>query len=599
MSEFKAPLRDMQFALNEVLDLHAHYQALPGGEEANQDTVDAIVAEAIRFAETVVAPLNPIGDQEGCTFSDGRVSTPRGFKAAYDQYVTAGWPSLSHPEQYGGQNLPSSLGFFVSEIMATACHAWVMYPGLSQGCVSAVERWGSDQQKSRILPSMVSGAWTGTMCLTESHCGSDLGLLRSRAEPQAGGGYQISGNKIFISSGEHDLAENIIHLVLARLPGAPEGTAGISLFIVPKVLVNDDGSLGAKNSVHCGAIEHKMGIKGNATAVLNFDAAIGDLLGPANRGLNCMFTFINESRLGVGQQAMAHIERSFQKSLRYAKERLQMRSATGHKRPDKPADPIIVHPDIRRLLLTQKAMLEGARLLSYYCALRVDLQHNCADQDERDAAARRLALLTPIAKGFITEIAIECANHGIQIFGGHGYIVEHGMEQILRDVRVTALYEGTTGIQALDLLGRKLYGGGELLQSFLQEIRGFCQRSEVQPEMQEFTGPLLDQVAQWQDLTESIFTATAKNADEIGAAAVDYLMFSGYATLAYMWAMSAAAAFKSLGQEQARQPDFYQSKIDTARFYYQRIMPRNLTHAAAIRAGADSLMAMGSGRFSF
>ena len=600
MADFKAPLRDMQFALNEVLGLQEHYRKLPGGEEASQDLVDAILEEAARFAETVVAPINQIGDQEGCTWTDGEVTTPNGFKAAYDQFVEGGWPSLSRAEEYGGQNLPGSLGFIVSDIMAAACHSWVMYSSLSQGCMTSIERWGSDEQKSSILPSMVNGAWTGTMCLTESHCGSDLGLLRTRAEPQADGSYHITGTKIFISSGEHDLAENIIHMVLARLPDAPEGTAGISLFIVPKVLVNDDGSLGARNSVSCGSIEHKMGIKGNSTAVLNFDAAIGTLIGPANRGLNCMFTFINESRVGVAQQAVAHIERSFQGSLQYAKERLQMRSATRRLRPDKPADPIIVHPDVRRMLLTQKALLEGARLLCYYCTLRLDLQFHAATEEEREAADRRLALLTPIAKGFVTEVAIESTNYGIQIFGGHGYIAEHGMEQIVRDVRITALYEGTTGIQALDLLGRKLYGsGGSLLQSLVEEIRDFCQQAEASPGMQEFTTPLLSHVQQWQDLTESIFAASANDANEIGAAAVDYLMFSGYTTLAYMWAMSARIALDTLAHKDPEQPDFYQSKIETARFYFQRIMPRNLAHAAAIRAGSDSLMAMEANNFSF
>ena len=600
MPEYKAPLRDIEFVTNELLDFEQHYANLPGCEDATPDLVGAILTEAAKFTEEVLSPLNRIGDEQGCTrHEDGSVSTPEGFKDAYQQYVEGGWPSLAHDVEFGGQGLPESIGSIISEMVGSANWSWGMYPGLSHGCMKTLEAHGTEQQKNLFLPNLVSGQWTGTMCLTEPHCGTDLGMLRTKAEPNDDGSYNISGTKIFISSGEHDMADNIIHIVLARLPGAPEGTKGISLFIVPKINLNADGSLGDTNGVTCGSIEHKMGIHGNSTCVMNFDGAKGFLIGPENRGLNCMFTFMNTARIGTALQGLAAAESSYQGALAYAKERLQMRSLNGPKQPESPADPIIVHPDVRRMLLTQKAFAEGNRAMLYFGAQQNDIAHHSDNEEERQHAEELLGFLTPIMKAFMTETGFEAANHGVQVFGGHGFISEWGMEQIVRDTRISMLYEGTTGIQALDLLGRKvLMSQGDSLRNFTKIVHKFCKAQEGNAAIGEFIAPLAKLNKEWGELTMQVGMKAMQDKDEVGAASVDYLMYSGYAALAYFWARMALVASQQIA-EGGEDTAFYQAKLDTARFYYQRILPRTLAHAAMIQNGAGSLMAMESDHFSF
>ena len=592
MSDYKAPLRDLHFNLFELFDYEAHYQSLPGYGEVNAELVTTILNEFDKFCSNILSPLNAVGDQEGCTWSDGEVATPSGFKEAYRQYVEAGWPALANEPAYGGQGLPESLSIMLGEMRGTANWSWGMYPGLSHGAVNTIELHGTDSQKQRFLTPLVEGTWTGTMCLTEAHCGTDLGLLRTKAEPTADGSYQITGTKIFISSGEHDLTENIVHIVLARLPDAPMGVKGISLFIIPKFNVNDDGSMGERNTVRCGSIEHKMGIHGNATCVMNFDGAKGYLLGEPNQGLQAMFTFMNTARIGTALQGIAHMELGYQKSLAYAKDRLQMRSVTGPKNPDGPADPIIVHPDVRRMLLTQKALSEGGRMMVAYTGKLVDVIERGADEAERKAAEDMLSFMTPIAKAFLTETGFESANLALQCFGGHGYIKEWGVEQNVRDARIGMLYEGTTGIQALDFIGRKVLGsGGALLQNFTREIHHFCKDNAEIAELQEFVEPLQSLNKKWGELTLHIGTKAMENADEAGAASVDYLMFSGYACLAYFWAKAAVKAQAALAL-QTSESEFYKAKLITAQFYYQRILPRTSACEAAILSGADNLMSL-------
>ena len=589
MPEYKAPLRDISFVMNEVLEAEKLYQSLPGYEEATTDLMNAITEEGAKFCEGVLSPLNHSGDQEGCTWSEGNVKTPAGFKEAYQQFVENGWPSLSAEVEYGGQGMPNLVGIVNTEMVGTANWAWGMYPGLSHGAIKTIEEHGSDEQKDRYLTRLISGEWTGTMCLTESHCGSDLGLLRTKAEPQADGSYAITGQKIFISAGEHDMTDNIIHIVLARLPDAPAGTKGISLFIVPKVNVNDDGSLGDRNPVNCASIEHKMGIHGNATAVLNFDGAKGYLIGPENKGLNCMFTFMNTARIGTAAQGLAHMELSFQGALAYAKDRLAMRSLTGPKNPDGPADPIIVHPDVRRMLLTQKAFAEGSRAMLYFLSMQGDIVDK-GTEEEAKAADDLMSLLTPIAKAFMTETGFEAANHGVQVFGGHGFIQEWGMEQIVRDCRIAMLYEGTTGIQAMDLIGRKVLGsGGKLLTQFTAMIDELV--ASGAEEDKQFLEPLKADSDEWLGLSMKIGEAAMSNPDEAGAAAVDYLMYSGYVSMAYFWARMAIVARQKIA-EGGEDKSFYEAKLMTAQFYFERLLPRTESLKATMLAGADSLMQM-------
>ena len=598
MPEYKAPQREMKFVLNEVLNIEEHYQRLPGCEEATADVVDAILEEGAKFSERVLSPLNQVGDSQGCKFEDGVVTTPDGFKEAYQQFVEAGWPSLPHKPEFGGQGLPESLGIVINEMIGTANWSWSMYPGLSHGAMATIEEHGTEEQKGTYLTKLISGEWTGTMCLTESHCGTDLGMMRTRAEPQEDGSYNLTGTKIFISAGEHDMAENIVHIVLARLPDAPAGTKGISLFIVPKFVPDAEGNVADRNGVSCGSIEHKMGIHGNATCVINFDGAKGFLIGPPNRGLNCMFTFMNAARIGTAIQGLVHAEAGFQGSLAYAKDRLQMRALTGPKNPDGPADPIIVHPEVRKMLLTQKAIAEGGRAMCYYTAMLIDTTSKSQDASEREDADQLLALLTPIAKAFLTELGFECANHGMQIFGGHGYIAEWGMEQNVRDSRISMLYEGTTQIQALDLLGRKvLMTQGASLRKFTKIIHKFCKEESGNKALKPFVKQLSEMNKEWGDLTLKIGMKAMKNRDEVGAASVDYLMYSGYVTMAYLWLRMAKVAQEKLDSG-ADDADFYKAKMITTRFYFERILPRTRGLVETMLSGADNLMAMDEALFS-
>lgn len=591
MSNYTVPIRDIEFDLFELLDFENHYASLGLDEDAAPDIIKAILEESAKFCENVLVPLNAVGDKEGCEWDDAVVTTPTGFKEAYEQYVEAGWPSMTHNVEHGGQGLPESLGTVLSELVGSANWSWSMYPGLSHGAMKTLELHGTDEQKKTYLEPLVSGNWTGTMCLTEAHCGTDLGMLRTKAEESADGSYKITGTKIFISAGEHDMADNIVHIVLARLPGAPEGTKGISLFIVPKFLPAADG-VGERNAVACGSLEHKMGIHGNATCVMNFDGATGFLIGPPNRGLNCMFTFMNTARIGTAIQGLAHAEVGYQKSLEYARDRLQMRSLSGIKNTEGPADPIIVHPDVRRMLLTQKAFSEGGRMLIYYASQLVDIENHASDETEKTRASELLAFLTPIAKAFLTETGFESANLGMQCFGGHGYIAEWGVEQNVRDSRISMLYEGTTGIQALDLLGRKvLMSQGESLKRFTKIIHKFCQANADNDAMNEFVEPLSALNKEWGDITMHVGLTAMENPDEVGAASVDYLMYSGYIVLAYFWAKAALVA-------QPQSDDaFYSSKVKTARFYYQRILPRTSSLVLTMKSGAANLMAFADNEF--
>jgi hypothetical protein len=596
MLSYKAPISDIKFLFEDVFDYYPHYAKYPEFEEASPDLVDAIFQECAKFCENELLPINQSGDKEGCTFDSGKVTTPKGFKEAYQQYVEGGWQSLSHPMEYGGQGLPPSLGMVKSEMMGTANWSWAMYPGLSHGAMDTIAVHGTTEQKEIYLTKLTEGTWTGTMCLTEPQCGTDLGQVKTKAELNEDGSYAISGTKIFISAGEHDLTDNIIHIVLARLPNAPKGTKGISLFIVPKMQVDEAGNIGEFNQVNCGSIEDKMGIKGSATAVLNFDNAKGYLIGPEHKGLECMFTFMNTARVGTALQGVCASELSYQNSLIYAKERLSMRSLSGTKQPDKVADAIIVHPDVRRMLMTQKAFSEGGRAMIYYTAKLVDDIEMAKTEKERKAADYRLGFITPILKAFLTEVGCESASHGLQIYGGHGYIKEWGMEQIVRDTRIATLYEGTTGIQALDLLGRKiLMNRGKSLKAFTMEILGYCKEKSMissnphKRKMNKFIWPLSKSVANWQQYSLRLALKAKKERDLVGAASVDYLMYSGYIVMAYFWAQMAQTAYEKLAGD-VENRDFYRAKIKTAEFYFERILPRTKSLAKTMMADPKSLM---------
>ncbi|WP_101756736.1 acyl-CoA dehydrogenase C-terminal domain-containing protein [Oceanicoccus sp. KOV_DT_Chl] len=589
MSDYKAPLRDLQFSLYEVNAYRDHLNSFAAGEAFSDDLYHAITAEAAKFAEKTLAPLNQSGDREGARLvSPGTVETPDGFKQAYTDFVNGGWPSMEFAEERGGQNLPASLATVVYEMFHGANSSWSLYPGLTEGATVTLLTHGSDAQRDLYLSKMVAGHWTGTMNLTEPHCGSDLGLLKTKATPQPDGSYRISGSKIFITSGEHDLSENIIHLVLARLPDAPAGVKGISLFIVPKFLVNDDGSLGDRNKLVCGSVEHKMGLKGSATCVMNYDDAQGFLIGKEHCGLACMFTMINKSRLGVSIQAVGIADGALQSSYNYSHERLQGRAPGGTANPDKIADPIIVHADIRHKLLTQKALLEGGRFLCHYSAMLVDHEFQ-GDSQQAKTASEKLAIMIPIVKACVTEWSVESVDLALQSLGGHGYIAEWDIEQRYRDVRPSRIYEGTTHIQALDLLGRKILGGkGQALEQWLQEMENYCESVDADAS----TEPLLYQfralLADYRSLLSNIVERLASHPDYIPGVASDFLMISGYLALAFMWAKAAVVSQSKL-QKPDDDADFYTDKLNTADFFYQKILPRVSFHTASINAGVESL----------
>ena len=594
MSSYKAPLADIRFALYDVLGAEALFSQL-GYTDATRDVLDAVLDEAGRFTETVLAPLNSVGDEIGCNFdkATGEVTTPPGFRQAYTQFVEGGWTGLTAAPEFGGQGLPHAVGVPLNEMINAANLAWGNFPLLSHGAVEALKHHGEDWQREAFLKPIVEGRWTGTMCLTEPHCGTDLGLMKTRAEPNEDGSYAISGTKIFITAGEHDLTDNIVHLVLAKLPGAPAGAKGISLFITPKFKVSRDGVMGERNALRCGSIEHKMGIKGSVTCVMNFDGAQGYLIGEAHKGLHAMFTMMNTARLGVGLQGVGLSERAYQNALAYSLDRLQTRSLSGPKFPDKPADPIIVHPDVRRMLLTVKSLVEGSRLLALHAGTLIDIATHAQEPAERERADTLVSFLTPIAKACQTEWSIENTYHALQCFGGHGYIREYGMEQLARDARITTIYEGTTGIQALDLMGRKTAASKAAgLKLFLGEVEAFAAAHDNDAALAEFIVPLRQKAGEWAALTQGILQRAAGDAEEIGAASTDYTFYSGYVVLAYWWARSVAAANASVHDSA-----FKQAKLETARFYFARILPRTLTHAAAIQSGASPLMAMAAERF--
>jgi alkylation response protein AidB-like acyl-CoA dehydrogenase len=587
MVQFRVPRRDIQFLLHDVFEFERHYAGIEAHEAPNRELIDAIVDEAARFAETELFPLNRVGDEQGCRLEGGEVTTPAGFKAAYQTYRKGGWAALAGHPEYGGQGLPYSLNLLAIEIRTTANHAWAMYPDLSHGAMSALAKHGTAEQKALYLRRLYSGEWTGTMCLTEPHAGSDVGLLRTRAERRDDGSYRLTGTKIFISAGEHDLAENIVHLVLARLPDAPAGTKGISLFVVPKMHVNGDGSLGERNGITCGAIEEKMGIHGNATCVLNLDEATGYLVGEENKGMRCMFTMMNTARIAVGVQGLGAAEVGFQSSLAYARERLQMRALSGPKNPDGAADPIIAHPDVRRMLLTQKAIIEGGRALAYYTAMRADVAEFGRTEAERAEALLEVDFLTPVVKAFLTERGYDCINAALQIYGGHGFIRDTGIEQYVRDCRITLIYEGTTQIQALDLLGRKtLMNQGRAVERFVALMNDTA--ADCEAALPEQAASLRGLAAQWGELTQHTGALAMSDPDEVGAAAVDFLMFSGYALVAWCWARMALVAQSRTADAEA--DPFLEGKLATAQFYVQRLLPQAEAHRRAVLAGGATLM---------
>ena len=589
MPSYKAPLEDVSFLLNDVFQID-RYNNLPGFSDASPDVREAILAEAAKFSEEVLQPLNRVGDLEGCTrHDDGRVITPKGFKAAYKQLGEGGWLGLSAPAEYGGQGLPTTLTQTVNEFQMSANMAFSMYPGLTQGATAALIVHGKPDQKKMFVPRMLAGDWTGTMNLTEPQCGTDLGLLRTKAAKQADGSYKITGTKIFISGGEHDLTENIIHLVLARIEGAPAGIKGVSLFVVPKVLVNADGSLGAPNGVSCGSIEHKMGIHGNSTCVMNYDGATGWLIGEENKGMQGMFVMMNEARLGVAVQGLAQSEVAYQNAVIYAKDRLQGRSLTGPKAPDKPADPIIVHPDVRRTLLTIRAFNEAARAMVVWTSLKSDVAHRSDNAKDREAADDHMGLMTPILKGVLTDVGFSNAVLAQQMFGGHGYIAEWGMEQFVRDARIAMIYEGANGIQALDLVGRKLpRDGGRAVMAFFAEVAAFAKDHAADEAMKPYLTPLTDALGHLQQATMWLMQNAMAKPDNAGAGATDYMQLFGLVTFGYMWArMVKVASDKIAGGDKT---SYLNSKLVTGRFFMERMLPETSLHLARIQTGSATTM---------
>ena len=591
MPLYTPPLRDMQFVMHEVFKVTDEFKMMPAHAEVDADPINAVLEEGGKFAAEVTFPLNISGDTEGCKLdkTSHEVSVPTGFKDAYAQFVEGGWAALSCDPKYGGQGLPFVVNQCFYEMMNSANQAWTMYPGLSHGAYEALHAHGTDAQKKTYLPKLTSGEWTGTMCLTEPHCGTDLGLLRSKAEPQADGSFKITGNKIFISAGEHDMVANIVHLVLARLPDAPQGSKGISLFAVPKFNINADGSLGSRNGIYCGGLEHKMGIHGNSTCQMVLDEAIGTMVGAPNKGLAAMFVMMNAARLGVGNQSLGLTEVAYQNALAYAKDRIQMRSLSGVKAKDKAADPIIVHPDVRKMLLTAKAYAEGGRALAIYCTLLLDKEIHHPDEKVRKDSAEIVALLTPIVKAFLTDNGHIATNACMQVFGGSGFIKESGMEQFVRDNRINMIYEGTNTIQSLDLLGRKILGNnGATLKKFGKLIAALVAEEGVNEKMAEFINPLAMLGEQMTKFTTELGFKAFQNADEVGAAAVDYMRVAGHLVFGYFWARMAQVALREIAAGNTDQ--FYLAKLQTARFYFAKLFPETATLMRTARAGSRSLM---------
>jgi len=585
--EYKVPVRDMEFLYFELLNGKG-LADLEGFGEADEDTVKAILEEAAKIIETDILPLNEPGDQQGCRLEGTEVILPDGFKEAYTKYIDGGWTALTAPAQYGGMNLPYSVGYMIGEMMCSANQSFSMYPGLTHGAAKVIEIFGSEAMKNTYLPKFSEGTWSGTMCLTEAQCGTDLGLIQTKAEPLDDGAYELTGTKIFITSGEHQLTENIVHLVLARLPDAPPGIKGISLFVVPKFLSDDGGNITDRNPITCGAIEHKMGIKASSTCVMNLDQAKGYLIGQPHKGMQGMFVMMNSARLGTGTQGFAAGERAYQGALAYAQDRLQMRALTGAKFPQQKADPIIVHPDVRRMLLTIKAYTEGCRAMSYWIAQELDIAENHADEERRQEAEDLAALLTPVIKAFNTDTGYESTNLGVQIFGGHGYISEHGMEQLVRDTRIAQLYEGTNGIQSMDLIGRKLpMHNGRLMMRFLTRVDAFVKENMEMQDAERYIKPLAYAVDILKDTTNWVAEAAKEDPNHIGAAAVDYLQMFGLVTVAYMWAEMALVAQQ---KDPEQQDDFYRAKCETASFYMAKLLPKVQSLMLTVMTGADSLM---------
>ena len=598
MPSYTAPTRDTRFIINEMLNLES-YAELPGFEAASADVTDAVINEGGKFCAEVLAPINQSGDQEGCTrHEDGSVTAPKGFKEAFDQFREAGWGTLSQPEEFGGQGMPHVLGFAFEEFVSSANQAFGMYPGLTNGAVSALLAKGSQEQKEKYLPKMISNEWTGTMNLTEPHCGTDLGMIRTKAEPQADGSYAITGTKIFISAGEHDMADNIIHLVLAKTPGAPDSTKGISLFVVPKFLVEDDGSIGERNGVVCGSIEHKMGIHGNATCVLNYDGAKGWLVGEENKGLAAMFIMMNAARLGVGIQGLSQAEVAYQNAVAYALDRRQGRALTGPAEPEQQADPIFVHPDVRRMLMDAKAFTEGMRALCLWGALQVDLSHKAATEEEREQADMLIGLLTPVIKGYGTDKGYEVATNMQQVFGGHGYIEEWGMSQFVRDARIAQIYEGTNGVQAMDLCGRKLaQKGGAAVQAFFKVVGDDIAEAKGDETLAPLAEAMEKALGQQQAATMWFMQNAMQNPNHLGAGAHHYMHIMGIVTLGWMWLRMAKVAQAALAAG-TDDKAFYEAKLTTARYYMDRYLPDAGALRRKLETGSDSMMALGEDAFA-
>ena len=591
MPSYNPPLRDMQFVMHELLKVTEDFKAMPRHADIDRETIDAVLEEAGKFATEVTLPLNVTGDTEGCRLDPvtHEVSTPSGFRQAYAKYVEGGWPALSGDPQYGGQGLPLVVNQCLNEMLTASNQAWTMYPGLTHGAHAALRAYGTDIQKQTYLRKLTSGEWTGTMCLTEAHCGTDLGLMRTKAEAQADGSYRITGSKIFISAGEHDMAENIVHLVLARITDSPPGIKGVSLFVVPKYNVNADGTLGSRNGIYCSRLEHKMGIHGNATCQMALDGAVGTLVGQPNKGMNAMFVMMNGARLGVGNQSLGLTEVAYQNAVAYARDRLQMRSLSGTKARDKPADPIIVHPDVRKMLLTARAYAEGGRALAMFCSVLLEKEHYHPDEAVRKDSGEMLSLLTPVMKAFLTDNGWIAASACMQVFGGHGYIKESGMEQFVRDARINMIYEGTNTIQALDLLGRKILGNnGATLKKFGKLVAALVEEEGVNEKMAEFINPIAYLGDKMGKLTTELGFKGFQDADEVGAAAVDYLRVAGHLVFGYLWARMAQVALREIAA--GNTDPFYLAKLQTARFYFAKLFPETASLMLTVRAGAKVLM---------